>query len=269
MKRARPPSLIAALALLFVLPARAEDVGPPAPPDSRANPPPRDDGRRTGARFVANLGRNLVGVVSRHNLPPFIFGAWVAGTGSVLDDDVHNYFVRHGNEPFGQTGEFIGRPYVFFPVAGALFLSGRVSTKPRWRAATYDLAQAMMVNGAWTLALKYTTQRQRPDGSDKLSFPSGHASDAFAWATVGAEHYGWKLAVPAYLVAAAVGTSRLERDVHHFSDVLAGAALGVIVGRTVVRRNGELAPAQGPRVSFTPALDPHGEGRGLAVSIEF
>ena len=45
-------------------------------------------------------------------------------------------------------------------------------------------------------------------------------------------------AVPAYLLAGLVGASRLEQDKHHLSDVVAGAALGYIVGRTVVRVNG-------------------------------
>jgi len=35
----------------------------------------------------------------------------------------------------------------------------------------------------WTRVLKIITMRERPDGSNKLSFPSGHTSTAFCFAT--------------------------------------------------------------------------------------
>lgn len=61
------------------------------------------------------------------------------------------------------------------------------------------------------------------------SFPSAHTSSGFAFATaVGARLPG--LRVPLGLLAATVGYSRIHNRVHYPSDVLAGAALGVIVG---------------------------------------
>jgi len=47
--------------------------------------------------------------------------------------------------------------------------------------------------------------------------------------------------------------------------VIAGAALGVIVGRTVTRLDGE-RPAKKRLVSLGPATDPHGQGIGLGLS---
>jgi undecaprenyl-diphosphatase len=61
------------------------------------------------------------------------------------------------------------------------------------------------------------------------SFPAGHAATAFAGATVLAfvvPRLAWLL----YLVAAAIGFSRVYVGVHYPSDVLAGAAIGVAVG---------------------------------------
>jgi membrane-associated phospholipid phosphatase len=94
--------------------------------------------------------------------------------------------------------------------------------------------------------------------------PSGHTSTAFSLATVAERHYGWKVGVPAYVFASSIGLSRIESKRHHLSDVVAGAALGVIVGRTVTRMNGG---APGRRsFSLTPATDPHGRGAGLQLS---
>jgi membrane-associated phospholipid phosphatase len=59
-----------------------------------------------------------------------------------------------------------------------------------------DLVRAMVVNETITQTLKYTVRRERPDLSDRHSFPSGHASTTFAIATALERHLGWKGAVP-------------------------------------------------------------------------
>ncbi len=67
------------------------------------------------------------------------------------------------------------------------------------------------------------------------SFPSGHASAGFTAATLLADgqkapwRYGW------YGLAAVVASSRIHTRVHHASDVLAGAALGLVLGRIAKR----------------------------------
>ena len=68
----------------------------------------------------------------------------------------------------------------------------------------------------------------------------GHTANAFAWAYV-ADHYGgaW-MGAGAYATAGLIGIGRMERNAHHLSDVVGGAALGYLVSRTVVRKNGDL-----------------------------
>jgi len=62
--------------------------------------------------------------------------------------------------------------------------------------------------------------------------------------------------------------SRLQRNKHYLSDVLAGATLGYIVGRTVVRVNGGPAgAAKGPQVSLSPVLGRR--TRALVVAVKF
>lgn len=84
-------------------------------------------------------------------------------------------------------------------------------------------------------ALKHATRRERPNASDRLSFPSGHAASAAARATLAARNLEY-LALPAGTRVAARGAaaalaagcawSRVEAGLHYPSDVLAGIALG-------------------------------------------
>ncbi len=273
---------IAVLATLAgSLPAFAQEAAPPAaspegaaPADKGQMAPPvhaeQGDGERTGHRFVPNLGRNLVGVVSRNNLRPFLVTAAATAAAAPFDDNVVGYFTPDRRAKWlGDLGATIGKAYLIGPAAAALFAAGRLAGHGRFRDATYDIAQVTLVAAAYTTAIKYPTHRQRPDGSDHLSFPSGHTSNAFAWATVASHHYGWKLGVPSYAFATLVGIARLEKNSHHLTDVVAAAGLGYVCGRTVTRRDGEPVPGRAPRVSLAPLLGAKGRGAGLVVSVGF
>jgi membrane-associated phospholipid phosphatase len=223
---------------------------------------PKQD-RRTLSAFPKNLGRNFIGVFSKENLVPFVVGAGMTTLSSAYDYQTEHALLGSCST-CGKTGSTLGGAAVV-PVVGALFVAGRFAPEGRFQSATYDFAQAMIVNGAYTGILKYTVKRERPDGSDSLSFPSGHTSSAFALASVATHHYGWKLGAPLYALAAGIGYARIEQDRHHLSDVIAGATLGFVVGRTVTRLDGE-RPAKKRVVSVGPATDPHGQGIGLGLS---
>ncbi len=221
-----------------------------------------DDGERTLHALPRNLVHGVVGVFSQDNLGPLLVGATASFTGAGFDHGAAG-LIRNDCRVCGTTGATAGGVAVV-PAIGALFLAGRLSSSGRFRAFSYDLAEAGIVDSVWTTALKYSTQRRRPDGGDRLSFPSGHTSAAFSMATVAERHYGWKVGLPAYAAAAFIGYSRIETNRHNLSDVLAGATLGVIVGRTVTRLNG--APTSRRTLAVGPATDANGRGLGLGVS---
>ena len=78
-------------------------------------------------------------------------------------------------------------------------------------------------------ALKAVIHEERPDHSDNKSFPSGHASMAFAAArSLDKEFRSESIWIPiaGYAAATAVGVERVASDRHHWYDVVAGAALG-------------------------------------------
>lgn len=89
--------------------------------------------------------------------------------------------------------------------------------------------------GGVTEALKVGMHRHRPDGSDDMSFPSGHSSAAFSCATLANRNLDsidalydvrLMLEVANTVLAAGVGWARVEAGKHYPSDVLFGAALG-------------------------------------------
>ncbi|HEY3284435.1 MAG TPA: phosphatase PAP2 family protein [Armatimonadota bacterium] len=73
--------------------------------------------------------------------------------------------------------------------------------------------------------LKTITHEKRPNGGNHQSFPSGHATAAFAVAAM-QSHYHPGQAPFWYLGAALIGWSRVRLKDHYWHDVVAGAALG-------------------------------------------
>ena len=103
--------------------------------------------------------------------------------------------------------------------------------------------RSVVMTAVFTQSLKLAVGRRRPDGT-RFSFPSGHTSSTFATATVLQRHFGWKVGVPAYAFASYVAGSRLQENRHYASDVMVGAALGIVSGRAVtVGRGRAIMPA--------------------------
>ncbi|HJT73113.1 MAG TPA: phosphatase PAP2 family protein, partial [Chitinophaga sp.] len=79
--------------------------------------------------------------------------------------------------------------------------------------------------------LKSLTNRQRPDGTQYNSFPSGHTATAFMGAQFMWEEYHevspW-YGVAGYAAATATGVMRIYNNRHWFSDVVAGAGIGIL-----------------------------------------
>jgi membrane-associated phospholipid phosphatase len=98
-----------------------------------------------------------------------------------------------------------------------------------------DLLRAQMITELLVEPIKLATQRQRPDGSNDQSFPSGHAAITFAAAAVIERHLGWKRSLWAYGIASYVAASRLHDNRHYLSDLVFGATVGTIAGRTVTQ----------------------------------
>ena len=106
-----------------------------------------------------------------------------------------------------------------------------VQSRSSWgRMLVSDAFSALLMGGVVN-TLKQTTNVERPDGSNKHSFPSGHTATAFMTATMFTKEYGHKspwVGVGAYSVATATGLMRMANNKHWLSDVLTGAGIGIL-----------------------------------------
>lgn len=190
-------------------------------------PPARDFGRQ--------LWSNTRGLFSSDNLVLLAVGTTIAGGSAVLDDQVADYFGSERRaEWIGTTGNIIGNPLFVGGAAGLAFFTSYKTENQRFRAMSFDLTQGFLIDLGMTAGLKAVIRRERPDASNNFSLPSGHASATTMAATV-ISHYYPKAAIPAYALAGFTAFSRIEKNRHWLSDVVAGGVQGFIIGRTVVR----------------------------------
>jgi membrane-associated phospholipid phosphatase len=95
-------------------------------------------------------------------------------------------------------------------------------------------AGGVLATTALTEVLKRVVGSERPDKSNRKSFPSGHASSSFAMATAVAD-YEPKGKWLAYSGAAIISWSRVKLNRHRWEDIAAGAVLGHVVTRQFTR----------------------------------
>ncbi|MBF0362996.1 MAG: phosphatase PAP2 family protein [Oligoflexia bacterium] len=93
------------------------------------------------------------------------------------------------------------------------------------------MAEASLYTALVTLVLKTTVSEARPGNpNDTNSFPSGHTSMAFAFASVVGIKHQWYWGLLAYATAAFISYSRIQSDYHYLHDVIFGATLGLTYG---------------------------------------
>jgi membrane-associated phospholipid phosphatase len=197
---------------------------------------------------------------------------WILGAGAGASLLAHPYDEGIVNSRFNrelyeggaldasfESGKVLGGTLFQVGAAFTTYAIGKASSDPELTSLGRDLVRAQIVTQGLTQAVKLAVQRPRPDGSDSFSFPSGHSSSAFATATVLQRHYGWKVGAPAYGFAGYVAASRLSENKHHLSDVIFGATIGILVGRTVTFGVGD------SRFVLSPMVVPRGAGVQLSL----
>lgn len=106
-----------------------------------------------------------------------------------------------------------------------------VQGKHNLRNRTVIMATSYLILSSTVLGLKSMTRIERPDGSSRNSFPSGHTATAFAGAEFMRQEYKdesvW-YGIAGYAVATGTGIFRMYNNRHWLTDVAAGAGIGIL-----------------------------------------
>lgn len=168
----------------------------------------------------------------------------------------------------------LGRARTIYIGLGSSYLGARIIGQRPWADATIDIAAGYVAADAVTGLLKGAVGRHRPSdgrGPDRFwpglkarsnwdSFPSGHATHAFAIAAgIAAESGRPAVAAVAYGTAGLVGLSRIYDRAHWASDVVAGAVIGTAASQTAIfqlrhRSRSHSSPLAGARLLISPQV---------------
>ena len=127
------------------------------------------------------------------------------------------------------------------------------------REGAWQYTLALAAGTAGTEVLKHATGVERPDRTDRLSFPSGHAARAFSSATYVHRRHGLDAAWPVYVAALYVGHTRVAANRHRWADVAGAAAVSAAAAWWLVEPKAE------PRVAIMPLFDRHYIGVQVAA----
>jgi membrane-associated phospholipid phosphatase len=175
----------------------------------------------------------------------------------------------------------LGAGYTVLPITAGLYIGGAFAHNEKARETGILSGEAILDSLIVAEVFKVTMRRQRPldgDGNGKFfqggsSFPSGHATESWALASVVAHEYNSNILYPiaAYGLASLVSFSRLSGQNHFPSDVFAGSALGWFTGRYVFKTHVDHSIHRRPESklsSLRPRVMPQLDGitRGVVLA---
>jgi hypothetical protein len=186
------------------------------------------------------------------------------------DLEVREWVADHPNR-WGNGGKFLGKlgdAEYQVPVLLGVYGYSLWSQDEDLHEVMGSVLSAVTITGLSVTALKLATNTDRPStnwANGHYGFPSYHTASTFAIAAILDEYYGCKVGLPAYLLAGAVGFSRLDEQDHDLSDVFFGGALGFVVGKAVAGRH----LCGNSKIQLIPYFHPTDGSPGVGGEVKF
>lgn len=168
------------------------------------------------------------------------------------------------HRPMGEASRFFDLMGQLVPnaiYAGAMYWNYKSTGSERSYNRSSAMFKASIYSSSVTTLLKYSVREKRPSGKSRNSFPSGHATTAFAFASVVGVEHGLAWGIPAYAIAGGVAYSRLNDNMHYTHDVLAGATIGIAYGIGLALHEEGIK-----KIKFMPLLTPADDGTGAKIT---
>lgn len=190
--------------------------------------------------FVANAQTNDTIATGQNqdkiSYKQFIAPATLIASGALLvNTALNDDLQKNANNFFGENFHTSTDDYLQLVPVAQIYLGKTFGFKPKndFQHQTINIIVANAIMGTVVFATKNTVKEERPDQSDKLSFPSGHTATAFTNAAL--LYYEYKdsnlwYASSGFLFATATGVLRIANSKHYAADVLAGAGIGLASG---------------------------------------
>ena len=217
------------------------------------------------------LWEDARGVANVHN--GLILGAALGGALIMrhdLDDEVRER-TRRRPERWGEFTNVLstsGEAPVQWPAVLGLYGYSLYSQNSELHDLSQTLLSALSVSGVTTVLLKGIANTDRPSGNSnngQFGFPSYHTASSFALAGVLDSYYGPKVGLPAYTVSGMIGWARMDELNHDLSDVVYGAALGYVIGKSIANRH----LTGDSRVRLLPYVHPTDGSSGLMLELPY
>ncbi|MGV3540160.1 MAG: phosphatase PAP2 family protein [Rufibacter sp.] len=222
---------------------------------------------------VATLNPDLrKGELRKRLIAPAVF----VGLGLLMIDnpvyDRHDFRYDFRTKPFPNFQSDLDYYTIIVPAVGLaafdIFSSENrhnVTRQIGLLAASGLLASGIM----WPL--KQVTKVERPNGENTFSFPSGHTTYAFVVATMVSREFKGKskwIGIGSYAFAGATGMMRVLNDKHWFSDVLAGAGVGILSTNLVYLAHDRWFKNKGMNAQVMPTVLFNGSpGVGMVIHL--
>ena len=248
---------------------------PPPEPVPQQIPSPRTCGPRAPDQCLIILAKDQAGIwtsplrIKKQDLAWLVPVAAASSVAFVFDkqtlETIGTSNPQRANA-FRSISDITGI-YVPLATVGTSIIAGAVRHDRHLEETGWLSGEAMLDATILSSTLKYGFNRDRPNQSDHngefwsdetpgypsgLSFPSGHAMAAWAFAHVVADEYpGWKVKLAIYTLAATVSVSRVMARQHFPSDALLGSTMGYLVGGYVYNHHSSNSRHS---VSFMPMI---------------